>query len=141
MQGETVGAALAKGEGMSKPTPRTPSPSPETESTVVLVGGNGGLFDRYREALEERGLRVRHFEKRVPPGARRSLGRVAAIFVVVSMVSHSLRDSVKDLADDGHQGRLPAHGLRIRGARGGARALARPRRVTYARDVTRRRPL
>lgn len=86
---------------MNKPTPRTTSPSLETESTVVLVGGNGGLFDRYREALEERGLRVRHFEKRVPPGARRSLGRVAAIFVVVSMVSHSLRDSVKDLADDG----------------------------------------
>lgn len=74
----------------------------DTESPlVVLVGGCGGLSERYRAVLEERGMRVRHFEKRVPNGVRRSLGRIAAVFVVVSMVSHSLRDRVKELADDG----------------------------------------
>lgn len=67
---------------------------------VVLVGGNGGMSERYREVLEERGLTLRHFEKRVPNGTRRTLGRIAAVFVVVGMVSHSLRDRVKELAHE-----------------------------------------
>ncbi len=66
--------------------------------TVVLVGGCGGLSTRYREVLEGRGLALRHFETRVPNGARRTLGRIVAVFVVVGMVSHALRDRVKELA-------------------------------------------
>ncbi len=79
---------------MSNPNAQDSSRS----STVILVGGNGGMSDRYREVVEGRGLRIRHFEKKIPAAARHSLGRVAAVFVVVSMVSHSLRDHAKELA-------------------------------------------
>lgn len=58
------------------------------------------MSERYREVVEEQGLELRHFENRVPNGTRRMLGKVAAIFVMVGMVSHSLRDQVKDLAAD-----------------------------------------
>ncbi len=67
---------------------------------VVVVGGSGGLSDRYRAIVEERGLELRHFENRVPNGTRRILGRVAAVIVIVGMVSHSLRDQVKGLVDE-----------------------------------------
>lgn len=82
---------------MKPSTPSEPNESSKS-TTVVLVGGNGGMSDRYREVAEERGLRIKHFEKKIPAGARRSLGRVAAVFVVVSMVSHSLRDHAKEIA-------------------------------------------
>jgi hypothetical protein len=73
------------------------------KAAVVVVGGSGGMSDRYREIVEERGLELRHFENRVPNGTRRILGNVAAVFVMVGMVSHSLRDQVKGLvADDAH---------------------------------------
>lgn len=71
-----------------------------TRGSVVVVGGSGGMSERYREVVEEKGLELRHFENRVPNGTRRMLGKVAAIFVMVGMVSHSLRDQVKDLAAD-----------------------------------------
>ncbi len=50
-----------------------------------------------------RGARVvlRHFENRVPNGTRRLLGKVAAVFIMVGMVSHSLRDQVQDLVPAG----------------------------------------
>ena len=75
--------------------------SVRSEATVLIVGGNGGMSDRYREVLEERGLVLRHFEKRVPTGTRRILGNVAAVIVMVGMVSHSLRDQVRSLVPDG----------------------------------------
>jgi hypothetical protein len=68
--------------------------------TVLLVGGNGGMSDRYRAIAEERGLELRHFEKRVPPGVRKTMGHVAAVFIVVGMVSHALRDQVRALVPD-----------------------------------------
>jgi len=71
--------------------------APGSKGAVVVVGGSGGLSDRYRQVVEDRGLELRHFEKRVPNGTRRMLGKVAAVFVMVGMVSHSLRDQVKDL--------------------------------------------
>ena len=71
------------------------------EGTLVLVGGSGGMSERYREVTEAGGLSLRHFEKRVPPGVRRTLGNVAAIVIVVGMVSHALRDQVRELAPDG----------------------------------------
>lgn len=68
--------------------------------SVVVVGGNGGLSDRYREIVEAKGLELRHFENRVPNGTRRVLGKVALVIVMVGMVSHSLRDQVKALVAD-----------------------------------------
>jgi hypothetical protein len=72
-----------------------------TRGSVVVVGGNGGLTPRYREIVEERGLEIRHYETRIPNGARHNFGRVAAIIVMVGMVSHALRDQVKGLAPVG----------------------------------------
>lgn len=67
------------------------------KGSVVVVGGSGGMSDRYRSIVEERGLELRHYENRIPNGTRRILGRVAAVIVMASMVSHSLRDQAKDL--------------------------------------------
>lgn len=58
------------------------------------------MVERYREVVEERGLELRHYEKRVPSGTRRILGRVAAVVVMVGMVSHALRDQAKALVSD-----------------------------------------
>ncbi len=69
-------------------------------STIVVVGGSGGMSGRYRAIAEEHGLELRHFENRVPNGTRRILGRVAAVIIMVGMVSHSLRDQVKGLVSD-----------------------------------------
>ncbi len=55
------------------------------------------MSERYRAIVEERGLELRHFENRVPNGTRRILGRVAAVIVMVGMVSHALRDQVKSI--------------------------------------------
>ena len=82
----------------------THRPEPETTNdagTVLLIGGSGGMSERYREVAAERGLLLRHFEKRVPPGMRRTIGKIAAVIVVAGMVSHSLRDQAKELAPNG----------------------------------------
>jgi hypothetical protein len=71
-----------------------------SKGSVVVVGGSGGMSERYREIVEARGLELRHFENRVPNGTRRILGKVAAVIVIVGMVSHSLRDQVKDLVSE-----------------------------------------
>ena len=105
---ECVGPGLALSLGMSKHThsgkkPATPSSLSATASSlggkgaVVVVGGSGGLSERYRAIVEGRGMELRHFENRVPNGARHGLGRVAAVIVIVGMVSHALRDQVKGL--------------------------------------------
>jgi hypothetical protein len=72
-----------------------------TEKTVLVIGGNGGLSSRYRDIVEERGLELRHYEKRVPPGSRHGRGKVALVVVMVSMVSHSLREQAQELAGEG----------------------------------------
>ncbi|WP_394831439.1 DUF2325 domain-containing protein [Pendulispora rubella] len=71
------------------------------KGAVIVVGGSGGMSARYRAIVEERGLELRHFETRVPNGARRAVGRVAAVIVMVSMVSHALRDQAISLVDNG----------------------------------------
>lgn len=58
------------------------------------------MSGRYRAIAEEHGLELRHFENRVPNGTRRILGRVAAVIIMVGMVSHSLRDQVKGLVSE-----------------------------------------
>jgi hypothetical protein len=72
-----------------------------TKGAVIVVGGSGGMSGRYRAIVEQRGLELRHFENRVPNGTRRILGRVAAVFIMVGMVSHALRDQVKAIVPDG----------------------------------------
>jgi len=72
----------------------------EPRAAVIVVGGNGGLSNRYRDIAEERGLELRHFEQRVPNGTRRIAGRVAAVVIMVGMVSHALRDQAKALVGD-----------------------------------------
>lgn len=71
------------------------------KAAVIIVGGSGGMSGRYRAIAAERGLELRHFEHRVPNGTRRLLGRVAAVFIMVGMVSHALRDQVQALVPDG----------------------------------------
>ncbi len=74
-----------------------------TKNTVLLFGGSGGLTNRYREVVERRGLVMRHYENRVPAGARHVQGTVALVIVMVGMVSHALRDQAVNLAGEGAQ--------------------------------------
>lgn len=70
--------------------------------TVMVIGGNGGMSHRYREVVQSRGWTLRHFEKKIPPSVRRSVAAERAIvIVIVTMVSHVLRDQARDLASDG----------------------------------------
>jgi hypothetical protein len=82
--------------------PGTPSrdvqKSARSNQTVLVIGGSGGMSDRYRDVVEKHGWSLRHYENRVPPGARRDLGKVALVVIMVSMVSHALRDQVRSLA-------------------------------------------
>ncbi|MBC7977781.1 MAG: DUF2325 domain-containing protein [Myxococcales bacterium] len=71
------------------------------KGAVIVVGGSGGMSERYRAIVAERGLELRHFENRVPNGTRRILGHVAAVFIMVGMVSHALRDQVQALVPEG----------------------------------------
>jgi hypothetical protein len=71
-----------------------------SRQTVLVIGGSGGMSDRYRDVLAKHGLELRHYENRVPPGARHGAGKVALVVVMVGMVSHSLRDKVRGLAAD-----------------------------------------
>ena len=77
------------------------SKSSGATGAVVVVGGSGGMSGRYREVVEERGHELRHFENRIPNGTRHLLGKVAAVIIMVGMVSHSLRDQAKDLVPEG----------------------------------------
>jgi hypothetical protein len=68
------------------------------KQTVLVVGGNGGLTDRYREVAAEVGWELVHYEKKVPPGARHGIAHASLVVVMVGMVSHTLRDQVRSLA-------------------------------------------
>jgi hypothetical protein len=70
------------------------------KQTVLVIGGSGGMSDRYRDVVAKHGWELRHYENRVPAAARHGVGRVGLVVVMVSMVSHSLRDQVKNLACD-----------------------------------------
>jgi hypothetical protein len=71
------------------------------EQAVVVFGGIGGLSSRYRDVVEERGFTLRHYEKRVPSAARHGAGKIALVVVIVTMVSHPLREAAESLASDG----------------------------------------
>jgi hypothetical protein len=68
------------------------------DQTVLVVGGSGGLSGRYRDVAERHGLALQHFENRVPAGARRGSARVGLVIIMVSMVSHALRDAALSMA-------------------------------------------
>ncbi|WP_437678298.1 DUF2325 domain-containing protein [Sorangium sp. So ce131] len=71
------------------------------EQTVLVIGGSGGMSSRYRDVVEKHGWTMRHYENRVPPGSRHGAGRIALIIIMVTMVSHALRDQMQGLAADG----------------------------------------
>jgi hypothetical protein len=72
----------------------------ESGRTVMVVGGAGGLSERYRDIVEKHGLSLQHYEKKVPAGARRDAGKVGLVVIMASMVSHALRDQALTLAGD-----------------------------------------
>jgi hypothetical protein len=72
-----------------------------SRQTLLVIGGNGGLYDRYREVAAEHGFELRHYEKRVPNGARHGAGQFALVVVMVTVVSHALRDQARDIAGAG----------------------------------------
>ncbi len=67
------------------------------DSTVVVVGGHGGMSSRYREVAQRFGWSLKHFEQKIPPGLRHGAGKIALVVVMVGMVSHALRDQIKDI--------------------------------------------
>ncbi len=69
----------------------------ESGETLVVVGGHGGMSSRYREVAQRKGWSLRHFEQRIPPGLRHTAGKIGLVVVMVGMVSHALREQIKDL--------------------------------------------
>ncbi len=65
--------------------------------------GQRRMSSRYRDVVEEHGWSLRHYENRVPPGARARRGEDPLIVIMVTMVSHALRDQMQRLAADGAQ--------------------------------------
>jgi hypothetical protein len=69
--------------------------------TVLVVGGKGGMSQHYREAVEQEGYELLHFENKVPPKSRHGLGKAALVVVMVSMISHALAQQVRELTPAG----------------------------------------
>jgi uncharacterized protein DUF2325 len=67
------------------------------DQTVLVIGGSGGMSNRYRDVVEKRGFALRHYENKVPAGARSATGKIALVVVMVSMVSHSLLQQVRSM--------------------------------------------
>lgn len=66
----------------------------------MVIGGSGGLSSRYRDVVERHGVSLRHYEKKVPASARRDAGKVALVVIMVTMVSHALREQAQSLAEN-----------------------------------------
>jgi hypothetical protein len=73
------------------------------EGTVLVIGGSGGMSSLYRDVVEKQGWSLRHYENRLPSGARRSAGKIALIVIMVGMVSHALLQQVRSMPTDGAQ--------------------------------------
>src|ERR1700704_4566174 len=82
----------------SQPTPPAVDKRARADQTVLVAGGSGGLSARYRDIVEKHGWSLRHYENRLPPGARHGAGKIALVVIMVTMVSHSLRQQVQSLA-------------------------------------------
>jgi hypothetical protein len=71
-----------------------------TGQTVMVIGGSGGMSSRYRDVVERHGASLRHYENKVPASARRDAGKIALVVIMVTMVSHALREQAQSLAVD-----------------------------------------
>jgi hypothetical protein len=69
--------------------------------TVLVVGGKGGLSPHYRDAVEQEGYELLHFEKKVPPKGRHGIAKAALVVVMISMISHALAKQVRELTPEG----------------------------------------
>jgi hypothetical protein len=76
----------------------TAGKSARGDQTVLVVGGSGGMSNRYRDVVEKHGCSLRHYENRVPPGARHGAGKIALVVIMVGMISHPLREQAQALA-------------------------------------------
>lgn len=79
---------------------QTQAAQSDEPSMVLIIGGHGGMSEHYRAVVEKKGLVLRHYEKRVPPGMRHTIGKVAAVIIMAGMVSHTLRDQVRGLVPE-----------------------------------------
>lgn len=66
--------------------------------TIVVLGGNGGMVDRYRDVVEGMGWSLRHYERKVPSSVRHTASKIALVVVVVGMISHPLREQAVQIA-------------------------------------------
>lgn len=66
----------------------------------MVIGGSGGMSSRYRDVVERHGVTLRHYENKMPASARRDVGKIALVIIMVGMVSHALRDQAQSLALD-----------------------------------------
>ena len=66
----------------------------------MVIGGSGGLSSRYRDVVERHGVSLRDYEKKVRASARRDAGKVALVVIMVTMVSHALREQAQSLAEN-----------------------------------------
>lgn len=73
------------------------------DQTVLVIGGSGGMSNRYRDVVEKRGWSLRHYENRLPAGARKGNGKIALVVIMVTMVSHSLLQQVQSMGLDDAQ--------------------------------------
>jgi hypothetical protein len=73
------------------------------DQTVLVIGGSGGMSNRYRDVVEKRGWSLRHYENKVPAGVRKGHGKIALVVIMVSMVSHSLLQQVQSMGLDDAQ--------------------------------------
>lgn len=72
----------------------------EKRTSIVVIGGNGGLFARYRDLVERSGYQFSGFENHVPVGRGPSAAKIALVIVMVTMVSHPLLERARALAGD-----------------------------------------
>ena len=58
------------------------------------------VLTEFDDVAKKLGWSVKHYEQRIPPGLRHSIGKIGLVVVMVGMVSHALRDQVKELVTD-----------------------------------------
>ncbi len=63
---------------------------------VLLVGGNGGMVDRYREAAESSGFSLTHAEHQLKRG--NTMAAYCAVVIIINPNSHPLREAAATLA-------------------------------------------
>ncbi len=132
----SVAYALLQGDRMKAERRSQAVDRRREEQTVLVIGGSGGMSSRYRDVVEKHGWSLRHYENRVPPGARHGVGRIALIVIMVTMVSHRAARSDAEPRGGWRPRRLPAQRLRLGAARRDRAAV----RLTPRRAAAAKRP-